>query len=603
MRRWALLLVALFAGGAGPAPWRSFHVILWQSDRDAAALAAAKALGVTDGRIFASRSEPVDTAGLRREAAPLEAAGLGFYVENIATDYYSAYHRFFPNHPPTWEMDKLRALRRVSPHDPALFRRQPGFEDPAWQSRIAGRLAATVGVFGAVPRYYNLGDEAGIADLASAWDFDTAPSSLARFRQWLRHRYGNVTALDRAWGAHETRWARVQPELTDAALARTDGNYTAWSDFKAFMDARFAAAVARGTRAVHRANPRARSALEGMQPTGWGGYNWARLAGSADVFEIYDFYGSLATARGFDPHAVLLTTSFAGPREGWHLWREALRGIRGVVIWDSPSIVAADGKPSARGDALAPAFHALTGALGRRLIAAPEPAAPVGILISQESFRLGWLLARRTALAAGGKHDWAQRSSGDEDEDVTPGRRALVDLLRSLAARGLRPVMLTDAMVAHGGLRGLRVLAMPQVLALSNAAGAAIRGFVAAGGKVAADIVPGAYSGRGRKRAVPLLADVRTLPLGAVAGLIAAPVSVLDGNAPAADVEIHVRREGADLLVSVQATRQASHLARRLVLHVPGRRIAPVYPAPGPERAGSLAFTLGPVAPEIVAVH
>lgn len=598
MRRAALLLVAaLLAGGAGPAPWRSFHVILWQASRSAAALAAAKALGVTDGRIIASRSDPVDTAALRREAAPIEAAGLGFYVENIATDYYSAYHRYFPNHPPTWQMDRLRALRRVSPHVPALFHRHPGFENPAWQRLIAQRLAATVGVFGATPLFYNLADEPGIADLASAWDFDTSPSSLAIFRSWLRKRYGSIAVLDRAWGAHDASWADVQPELTDAALARSDGNYTAWSDFKAFMDARFAAAVARGTAAIHSADSGARSALEGGQPMGWGGYDWRRLAPSADVFEIYDFFGSLVMARAFNPHAVLLSTSFAGPDEVWHTWREALRGTRGLIIWDEPSIIGTNDKPSARGLGLAPVFHALAGPLGKRLIAAPEPTAPVGILVSQESFRLAWLLARR-----GEKTDWAQRTSGDEDAASTPARRALVALLHSLAARGLRPVLLTDAMVAHGGLRGLDVLAMPQVLALSDAAGTAIKRFATAGGKLAADIVPGAYHAYGRRRAAPLLAGMTLLPLGDVAGLVPAPVSVLEGGAPAAHVEIHVRREGAGLLVSVQATAGATD-TRDLVLAVPGRQLTPVYPAPGPASAGRLAFTLGPALPEIVAVR
>ncbi len=599
--RWraSLLLAALLIGGAGPAPWTSFHIVLWRGGGDAAALTAAKALGVTDGRIIASRADPVDAQALRREAAPLVAAGLGFYVENIATDYYSPYHRYLPGHSPIWEMDKLRALRRVSPRDPALFIRHPGLENPVWQRRIARRLAVTVGVFGATPLFYNLADEPGIADLASAWDFDIAASSLAIFRQWLRYRYGNLAALDRAWGARYARWSEVRPELTDAALRRTDGNDTAWSDFKAFMDARFAAAVARGTAAVHAANPGARSALEGTQPTGWGGYDWARLAGSADVFEVYDFFGALATVHGFASHAVLLTTTFAGRDELRLLWREALRGTRGVIIWDDPPIVAASGKPTVRGRLLAPSLRALGGALGRRLIAAVEPTAPVGILVSQESFRLAWLLARR-----GAKGDWAQRTSGDEDADATPARRAMMRLLHGLAARGLRPVMLTDAMVAHGGLHGLRVLAMPHVLALSRAAGAAIRRFASHGGKVAADIVPGVYSGHGRQRAMPLLAGMKLLPLGDVAGLLAAPVAVLDGKVPAQGVEIHVRRLGARLLVSVQSTGQTGTDApRRLVLAIPGRRLVPIYPARGPATLGRLAFSLGPALPEIVAVH
>ena len=74
--------------------------------------------------------------------------------------------------------------------------------------------------------------------------------------------------------------------LTDAALRGADGNFAAWADFKAWMDAAFARAVRAGTDAVHAADPAARAGLEGAQIPGWGGYDYTRLADAVDVMEI-----------------------------------------------------------------------------------------------------------------------------------------------------------------------------------------------------------------------------------------------------------------------------------------------------------------------------
>ena len=99
------------------------------------------------------------------------------------------------------------------------------------------------------------------------------------------------------------------PELTDAALQRTDGNYSAWADFKAWMDVAFARAVRAGTDALHQADPDAFAGLEGAQVPGWGGYDYSLLAPAVDVMEIYDS-GAMELARAFNPNLIALRTSF-----------------------------------------------------------------------------------------------------------------------------------------------------------------------------------------------------------------------------------------------------------------------------------------------------
>ena len=101
-------------------------------------------------------------------------------------------------------------------------------------------------------------------------------------RGWLRRQYGTLDALNAEWGTHFATWDDVRPETTIQAMRRTDGNFAAWADFKAWMDVAFADALRRGTDAVHAADPHALAAIEGGQIPGWGGYDYTRLAHAVD---------------------------------------------------------------------------------------------------------------------------------------------------------------------------------------------------------------------------------------------------------------------------------------------------------------------------------
>ena len=97
------------------------------------------------------------------------------------------------------------------------------------------------------PLYYDLGDETGIADLGAFWDFDFSDPSLRAMRVWLREIYGGLDALNREWGTQFQRWADVTPPTTAQTIARPDENFSAWADFKEWMDIAFARALAGGS--------------------------------------------------------------------------------------------------------------------------------------------------------------------------------------------------------------------------------------------------------------------------------------------------------------------------------------------------------------------
>jgi len=493
--RWTLAL-ALLPSLARAAPgWDAYQIIMWQG-RTQAQLDGLPALGFTAAHVQATGGT-VDRAG--RDA--VLAAGLGYYLENVATDFYAPYHRYTDGKTVTWAFDAAKARLRTG--DLTAFHREPSLLDPVWLDRIRARLREIAAQEpGAL--FVNLADESGIADLAAAWDADTAPASLAAMRVWLREAYGTLDALNRQWGTGFVTWDDVVPELTEAALRRQDDNYSAWSDFKAWMDVAFSRAVQAGAIAVHEGRPGMRAALEGGQVPGWGGYDYALLAPTLDVMEIYDFGEALDMALAFNPALLPMRTSFGGGAAEVHTaWRSVLHGGRGMVIWDEANdVVAADGTPGPRGQEIAAFARTLAPVFPILRDTVPDPD-PVAVLVDQESFRLTWLLDRRA-----GDHDWAARDAEREYDD-NAWRASRRVLIQGLAEAGVQPQLVSTPMLESGRMPpGTKLLILPHAIALSDAAVAAVHAFQAAGGTVLADTEPGLFDGHGRRRPAPPLPDV-----------------------------------------------------------------------------------------------
>jgi hypothetical protein len=568
---------ASFLARPPPSGWTDYEAIMWQPGT-AARAAGLRALGFSAGKVTADRAGD-DAAGTAQSIAPLLANDLRWYVENSATDFYAPYHRWFADRPVTWLFDETRRLHRADPSAIAGFTRTPSLSDPAWLERIRRRLAELVRVHGPYrPLFYNLADEAGIADLAAFWDFDLSAESLAGFRGWLAGEYGDIAALNRQWGTDFATWEQATPLLTDAALSRGDDNFSAWSDFKAWMDVAFARAVRAGTEAVHAADPTALAGLEGTQPPGWGGYDYTLLAGAVDVMESYNGGDSIEIARAFNPALAVLTTCFGqGPQEARQIWRQLLLGSRGLIVWDEAGdVVGADGTPGPRGRFFAPLLRELRGGIAAQLLAATPVTDKVAVLVSPPSFRVNWLLDRRADGVA-----WQARGSEAEYDSGTADRRSLPRVVQLLTGLGVRPLFVSPATLAQGDLRtaDMRVLILPQSIALSDAEAAAIRDFSAAGGLVLADGEPGLFDGHGRRRASPALAGLAVrhppvlaeapaaadpAPLEAMASLLReggiVPGFSLAGarGRPAPDVEARAWRDGEVTLLALLANGAAT---------------------------------------------
>jgi hypothetical protein len=547
------LLLAVFClllcGSASAQTWQQYKIIEWQG-RTAEQLATLKRIGVEAGAVVADR----DGTGvpLSIGTAPLRQAGLRWYIENAATDFYSAYHRWTKGKPVNWLFLKVQQQYRTDPTDNAALIRDPSLLDPHWQAHIRDRLIHIVREESRYhPLFYNLGDETGIADLSAFWDFDLSPESIAGMRVWLRQQYGSLAALNAEWGTHYTSWNAVQPEITRAAMRRTDGNFSAWNDFKAWMDVSFARALRVGTDAIHSADPQALAAIEGAQMPGWGGYDYTLLAHAVDLMEVYDMGENMPILRSLNPRLIELTTSFdAEPADVHQIWRELLRGSRGLILWDSDySIVHRDGSLGDRGEAYIPLFKELH-RIGPLIINSTPHTDPIAILYSPASFRTQWMLDQQPKGDA-----WIDRGAEKENED-NAWRAALRGYVRSLSQLGLAQRFVSAAM-----LPGLddRVLILPDTLDLSAADARAVAAFAARGGTVIADRQPGLYDGHSKRLARPDVPEgivhIVAPDARAALGALVAKAHVIPPVRFTADqpnVEMHVFTHGSDTIVALQ---------------------------------------------------
>src|SRR5277367_2312705 len=156
--------VASFIASPPAQRWWDYQIIMWQGQTPAA-YASLKRLGLTGGMLSADHRSEGGTY-MAAELTPLLDQDLRFYLENIATDFYSPYHRWSEGRPVNWRFLAVEALHRQRPDDIAAFIRDPSLSDPDWLAKVHARLTRDVlALKGYRPLYYSLGDETGIAEL------------------------------------------------------------------------------------------------------------------------------------------------------------------------------------------------------------------------------------------------------------------------------------------------------------------------------------------------------------------------------------------------------------------------------------------------------
>ncbi|MEU3555786.1 beta-galactosidase [Streptomyces fragilis] len=474
----------LFGGDYNPEQWpeETWH-------EDVRLMRAAGVNSVTVGVFSWSRLEPEpgrrDFDWLDRLMDLLHASGVGVV---LATPTASPPPWLGHLHPETLPRDEDGHVERWGgrqhfSHSSAAYRHHAAAITEDLAARYARHPALTMWHINNEYCTYDWGDEAA-----------------ARFRDWLRHRYGSLAALNEAWGTafwsqHYGDWAQVLPPRRAHYLK----NPTQVLDFRRFTSDMLLECFTAERDIVRRHTPHL-PVTTNFMPL-WEGQDAWRWAEEEDVVSV-DLYPDPRDPLGAQSGALVQDMTRSQARGPWMLMEQAAGAVNWRVVnqpkprglnrlWSLQAVArGADAvcyfqwRQSRQG---AEKFHSgMLGHAGERGRA------------HQEIRQLGADLARIAPHAHGGRvgagiavlHDWHSWWAGDQE--ARPSR--LTDYPRILGAwhRALWQAHLTtDFAHPEHDLTAYRMIVVPQLHLLTDAAVDNLLAHVARGGTLVCGFLTG----------------------------------------------------------------------------------------------------------------
>ncbi len=188
------------------------------------------------------------------------------------------------------------------------------------------------------PNSYFVGDENSLFRWDLPHDYCRSPWCLAAFRQWLQQRYASLDELNAAWRTEFAAWDEVKPDMAAEAIEKQ--RFASFIDHRHFMFSAITNAVITQYEAMKAADPDGRLAISGMELTDlYTGFDWHDALNYVTRVVAYDRLNT-----GLDD----VLRSFAAPGAGLGDWtgylmpipeireknyREILNGLRANGNW------------------------------------------------------------------------------------------------------------------------------------------------------------------------------------------------------------------------------------------------------------------------------
>jgi beta-galactosidase len=173
-------------------------------------------------------------------------------------------------------------------------------------------------------------------------EFCFCPHSQARFREWLKSKYGTLEALNAAWYRGFERWEQVEPPRASTILSYTD-----YLDWRGFIDVKLAGDLKTRVDAIRSADHAhpitSHAAVPGLftSPTdGYGDPDDWMMAGTADFFGTSIYPKHAASTRPWPYQQIAAGLDFtrsSGRSYGKGFWigeLQAGQGVTGMRIAD-----------------------------------------------------------------------------------------------------------------------------------------------------------------------------------------------------------------------------------------------------------------------------
>ena len=201
---------------------------------------------------------------------------------------------------PDWVGRKFPESKFVSSNGVAVeSQASPGFcfDHPGVRDRILKFFAAAARAVKDRPAFYgwDLWSEPHIINWAEVYyvgdlryvQFCYCPSTQARFRNWLKKKYGTVEALNKAWYRTVKSWEEVQPPRFGTILTFTD-----YIDWKEFISDKLAEDLRLKAEAVKSVLPSAVVTSHSAGPGLFTRPDWSGTPDDRKMSDSVDFYGA-----------------------------------------------------------------------------------------------------------------------------------------------------------------------------------------------------------------------------------------------------------------------------------------------------------------------
>jgi hypothetical protein len=377
-----------------------------------------------------------------------------------------------------------------SPGQPCTFALTDGeaFATGMTRANAVGKACADLNVL-----YYRIGgDEPHPVPTDVSFD----PCTMTRFRAWLSERYGHANSrLQREWGSTATL-ATATPSTYANALAafNSDPTYAPWVDHRRFVMDLFSRAPAAAREGLRHGDPEALIGTSGDRQTSVAlSLNWWLRGRALDVV------GRYRTSTALELRALrTLSTPWTAyddpdPIIRHRVWTTLGLGENGLALFAESSLVNPDLTLPEVGRDLTAALLPVRRGVGS-LFAASRPADDgIFVLSSPDS---------SAVLAIHGYESLGSWQGGTPPSQVDLGTDAREGVHELLGSMGVGWSAISPAEVETGALERKRakVLILPMCAALSDEGCEAIRRWVASGGRLIADLLPGTFTAHGRLR-------------------------------------------------------------------------------------------------------
>jgi len=389
--------------------------------------------------------------------------------------------------------------------DKRVLAREHCLDDPGYRELVIRELRELTQPWVPFsPMSYYVYEEPSLTCYGDAVDLCFAPTTMAAMRRWLKDTYGGLDQLNQQWETSFTSWDEVVPD--DAPEAQKRGIYSSWADHRTYMEKTYADSFAFVLEELRKIDPEGILLNSGTQISGsHNGCDYSRINRYTRHLNAYDGGNQLDFHRCFNPELKISGGAgygVLGKDVFYNFYSNLFKGANGgaYIFWQY-STLDPDLTMSQSGKDMEEGFRELRGEGIGKLVGLATPANNgIAIHYSYPSMHAAWIVDGKM------KEEVSYNTSKSFDR-FNDNRDGWVKILRD---SGLQFDFLAYGDLENGALlkQGYRIFVLPMSYALSDKEVRAIRDFVAGGGTVIADALPGIMDEHCRFREARPLLDV-----------------------------------------------------------------------------------------------